>query len=94
MSDCGRGARGATGRLIRMVPSLKTMAISLYGLRRSLDGLRRDAQTVAHAVVDGNSADLTGAAVRSREHQVAADANAATLKRANDTLGSTIDILA
>ena len=70
-----------------------TLSTSLYGLRRSLDGLRRDAQTVAHAVVDGSTADLTGAMVRSAEQQRAAEANAAAMRRANQTLGSAIDIL-
>jgi hypothetical protein len=70
-----------------------SLATSLYGLRRSLDGLRREAQTVAHAVVDGATADLTGSAVRSAEQQRAAEANAAALRRANETLGSVIDIL-
>ncbi len=77
-----------------MVSSLQSMANSLYGLRRSLDGLRREAHTVAHAIVDGSTADLTGAEVRSREQQLAAQANAAALKRANEALGSTIDIRA
>jgi hypothetical protein len=77
-----------------MAMGIPTLATSLYGLRRSLDGLRREAQTVAHAVVDGSTADLTGAAVRSKAHQRAAEANAAALKRTNETLGSVIDILA
>lgn len=67
---------------------------SLYGLRRSLDGLRREAQTVAHATVEGSTADLTGAMVRSTVGHQAAEANAAALKRRNETLGSVIDILA
>lgn len=71
-----------------------TLSTSLYGLRRSLDGLRREAQTVAHGVVDGSTADLTGAMVRSAEQQRAAEANAAALKRTNQALGSIIDILA
>lgn len=71
-----------------------TLTTSLHGLRRSLDGLRREAQTVAHAVVDGATADLTGAAVRSAAHQRSAEANAAAMKRANETLGSVIDVLA
>ena len=77
-----------------MTTGLGTITTSLYGLRRSLDGLRREAQTVAHSVVDGSTADLTGAAVRSAEHRLAAEANAAALRRANETLGSVIDILA
>jgi hypothetical protein len=77
-----------------MNTGFSTLSTSLYGLRRSLDGLRREAQTVAHAVVDGSTADLTGAAVRSTEQQRAAEANAAALRRANETLGSVIDILA
>ena len=77
-----------------MVSGLPSLAVNLYGLRRSLDNLRREAQTVAHAVVDGSGADLTGAAVRSAENQRAAKANAAALKRVNETLGSVIDILA
>lgn len=75
-----------------MVSGLPSLAISLYGLRRSLDGLRREAQTVAAAVTDGATADLTGAAVRSEERQRAAEANAAAAKRVSETLGSTIDI--
>ena len=47
---------------------------------------------MAHSVVDGASADLTGAAVRSAEQQRAAEANAAALRRANSALGSVIDI--
>jgi hypothetical protein len=77
-----------------MNTGFSTLSTSLYGLRRSLDGLRREAQTVAHAVVDGSTADLTGAAVRSIEQQRAAEANAAALRRTNETLGSVIDILA
>ncbi len=76
-----------------MTTSLSTIATSLPGLRRSLDGLRREAQTVAHSVVDGSAADLTGVAVRSAEHQRAAATNAAALRRANETLGSLIDIM-
>ncbi len=75
-----------------MTSGIGTLATSLYGLRRSLDGLRREAQTVAHSVVDGAGADLTGAAVRSAEQQRAAEANAAALRRANSALGSVIDI--
>ena len=77
-----------------MISGLPSLSVSLYGLRRSLDGLRREAQTVAHAVVDGATADLTGAAVRSLEHQRTAEANAIALKRVNETLGSVIDVLA
>jgi hypothetical protein len=75
-----------------MVSGLPGLAISLYGLRRSLDGLRREAQTVATAITDGATADLTGAAVRSQQQQLATDANAAASRRVNETLGSTIDI--
>lgn len=75
-----------------MNTGFRTLSTSLYGLRRSLDGLRREAQTVAHAVVDGSTADLTGATVRSAGQQRAAEANAAALRRANETLGSLIDI--
>lgn len=75
-----------------MTTGFGTLATSLYGLRRSLDGLRREAQTVAHSVVDGATADLTGAAVRSAEQQRAAEANAAALRRTSETLGSVIDI--
>ncbi|MCC7258416.1 MAG: hypothetical protein IT486_08585 [Gammaproteobacteria bacterium] len=75
-----------------MTTGFGTLATSLYGLRRSLDGLRREAQTVAHSGVDGATADLTGAAVRSAEQQRAAEANAAALRRASETLGSVIDI--
>lgn len=75
-----------------MITGLPALATSLYGIRRSLEGLRREAQTVAHAVVDGATADLTGAAVRSAEQQRAAEANAAALRRSNETLGSVIDI--
>lgn len=70
-----------------------SLANNLYGLRRSLDGLRREAQTVAHAVVDGSTADLTGAAVRSAQERLAAEANAAAIKRVNETLGTVVDIL-
>lgn len=70
------------------------MANSLYGLRRSLDGLRREAQTVAHATVEGSTADLTGAMVRGTVERQAAEANAAALKRSSETLGTVIDILA
>jgi hypothetical protein len=70
-----------------------SLGTSLHGLRRSLEQLRREAQGVAHAIVDGATADLTGAAVRSLEQQRAAEANAAALRRASDTLGSVIDIL-
>jgi hypothetical protein len=76
-----------------MVSGLASLSVNLYGLRRSLEGLRREAQTVAHAVVDGATADLTGAMVRSRESQRAAEANAAALRRSSETLGSAIDIL-
>jgi hypothetical protein len=75
-----------------MVSGLPSLAINLYGLRRSLDGLRREAQTVASAVTDGATADLTGAAVRSHELRRAAEANAAAARRVNETLGSVIDI--
>ncbi len=71
-----------------------TVSANLYGLRRSLDGLRREAQTIAHSVVDGSTADLTGAMVRSTEHRHAAQANAAAIRRTNDALGSVIDVLA
>jgi hypothetical protein len=75
-----------------MIPELRTLANSLYGLKRSLEGLRREARTVAHAVADGNGADLTGTAVRSGQERRAAEANAAALRRSNDALGSRIDI--
>ncbi len=76
-----------------MDAGLASISSSLYGLRRSLDGLRREAQTVAHAVVDGSTADLTAAMVRSVEQRHAAEVNAASARRVNDTLGSVIDIL-
>lgn len=75
-----------------MISGLPSLAISLYGLRKSVEGLRREAQTVAHAVADGATADLNEAAVRSEEQQKAAEANAAAVRRVNETLGSTIDI--
>ena len=77
-----------------MTTGFPTLATNLYGLRRSLDGLRREAQTTAHAIVDGATADLTGAAVRSMEQHRAAQANAAALRRVSGTRGSVIDILA
>lgn len=70
------------------------MVNSFYGLRRSLDGLRREAQSVAQATAEGSTADLTGAMVRSTAEHQAAEANATALKRSNETLGSVIDILA
>jgi flagellar basal body rod protein FlgG len=76
-----------------MDAGFSSVSSSLYGLRRSLDGLRREAQTVAHSVVDGATADLTGAMVRSIEHQRAAEANAAAIRRTNQAMGSVIDIL-
>jgi flagellar basal body rod protein FlgG len=76
-----------------MDAGFSSVSSSLYGLRRSLDGLRREAQTVAHSVVDGATADLTGAMVRSIEHQRAAEANAAAIRRTNQAVGSVIDIL-
>jgi hypothetical protein len=76
-----------------MDAGLASISASHYGLRRSLDGLRREAQTVAHAVVEGSTADLTAAMVRNVEHRQAAEANAAAARRANETLGSVIDIL-
>lgn len=75
-----------------MLSGVPSLAISLYGLRRSLEGIRREAQSVAHAVTDGATADLNEAAVRSEEQQKAAEANAAAARRVNETLGSTIDI--
>lgn len=80
-------------RVTLMDAGLASISSNLYGLRRSLDGLRREAQTVAHAVVDGSTADLTAAMVRSVEHRHAAEANAAAIRRSNEALGSVIDIL-
>jgi flagellar basal body rod protein FlgG len=62
-------------------------------MRRAVDDMRREAQTVAHATVAGANADLTGAMVRSLEHQRAAEASAAMLRCADQALGSVIDIL-
>jgi hypothetical protein len=55
--------------------------------------MRREAQTVAHGLVDGSGADLTGAMVRSLERQRTAEASNSILRHADRTLGSTIDIL-
>jgi hypothetical protein len=63
------------------------------GLRRAVDDIRREAQTVAHGLVDGSGADLTGAMVRSLERQRATEASASVLRHVDRTLGSTIDIL-
>ncbi len=76
-----------------MNTAFATVSTSLCGLRRSLVNMRRETQTVAHAVVEGATADLTGAAVRSTEQKRAAEANAAALRRANEALGSVVDIL-
>jgi predicted regulator of Ras-like GTPase activity (Roadblock/LC7/MglB family) len=71
-----------------------TYSIGMAGMRRSLDNLRREAKTVAHAVVDGNTADLAGAMARSQDEQRIAAANAEALRRADKARGSVIDILA
>ena len=76
-----------------MISALSSYATAAQGMRRAVDNIRRDAQTVAHGVVPGSTADLTGAMVRSIEQQCAAEASAATLRQADRALGSVIDIL-
>ncbi len=76
-----------------MDAGFSAMSSSLYGLRRSLDALRREAHTVARGVVDGAGADLTGALVRSTAQKQAAEANAAALRRNDQRLGSRLDVL-
>ncbi|GIK34753.1 MAG: hypothetical protein AMXMBFR45_09830 [Gammaproteobacteria bacterium] len=71
-----------------------TYSIGMAGMRRSLAELRQQARTVAHATVDGAAADLNGAMVRSRQAELAAEANANAVKRADQARGSVIDLLA
>jgi hypothetical protein len=73
---------------------IATYSIGMAGMRRSLDNLRREAKTVAHATVDGATADLTGAMARSQDEQRIAEANAEAIKRADKARGSVIDVLA
>ncbi|CAG0941594.1 hypothetical protein GPROT2_01383 [Gammaproteobacteria bacterium] len=71
-----------------------TYSIGMAGMRRSLADLRQQARTVAHAAVDGGAADLGGALVRSRQAEMAAEANANAVKRADQARGTVIDLLA
>jgi hypothetical protein len=64
------------------------------GIQRGLDGLRREAQSIARANVDGAPQDLAGAMVRSIEQKALAEANAVALRRAHRAMGALIDILA
>jgi flagellar basal body rod protein FlgG len=76
-----------------MISALSSYATAAQGTRRAVDTIRREAQTVAHGVVGGSTADLTGAMVRSLEQQRAFEASAAVLRQADRALGNTIDIL-
>lgn len=75
-----------------MICGLSMYASTSQGMRRTVEEMRREAQTVAHAAVESAGTDLTGAMVRSLEHQRAADVSATMLRRADQALGSIIDI--
>jgi hypothetical protein len=77
-----------------MDAGFSTLSTSQMGIQRGLDGLRREAQSIAHSNVDGAPEDLAGAMVRSIEQKALAEANAVALRRANRAMGSVIDILA
>jgi hypothetical protein len=76
-----------------VIGGLSIYASASQGMRRAMDGIRREAQTVAHGIADGSTADLTGAMARSLGHQRAAEDSAAALRCTDRTLGSSIDIL-
>ena len=77
-----------------MDSGFSTLSNGLMGIQRGLDGLAREARTIAHASVDGSPEDLTGAMVRSVEQKLQVEANAAAVRRASDANGKMIDILA
>jgi flagellar basal body rod protein FlgG len=76
-----------------MINALSSYATAAQGMRRAVDNIRREAQTVARGVMAGSTADLTGAMARSLEQQRALEASAAALRRTDEARGSVIDIL-
>ena len=76
-----------------MINALSSYATAAQGMRRAVDHIRREAQTVAQGIVAGSTTDLTGAMVRSMEQQRALEASAAVLRRTDEARGSVIDIL-
>lgn len=76
-----------------MQTGLSTLYSGLAGVRRNVAALQREARNIAHAVADGPAADLTGAMVRSIEYRQAAQASATVIRRADQSLGSFINIL-
>lgn len=76
-----------------MISALSSYATAAQGMRRAVDNIRREAQTVAHGVVAGSGSDLSRAMARSLEQQRAVEASAGALRRADQARGSLIDIL-
>ena len=78
-------------KVVTMLHSVNHSAIQ--GIRKGMDDLARDAQTVAHAnVVDGNTTqDLTGALVNTTLTEAQIEAAVEVLKAADETLGFLLD---
>lgn len=71
-----------------------SIPVALQGIRTNLNGLADVSQQVASASVDGaDASDYAVEAVKAMEYRNGVDASAAALKRANETLGSVLDVL-
>ena len=66
------------------------------GINRGLDGLARNAQTIAHANVEPESftSDVTGALVDNLEQKLLVQLNARMMSAADETLGTILDVKA
>jgi len=72
-----------------------TVPVALAGIHENLRGLGEVSERVAHASVDGATAtNYATTAVNAIEYRNGVDASAAALKRANEALGTLLDILA
>lgn len=68
--------------------------IAVQGIHRATQGLERSAGAIARAGRNGSTEDMTRALVELKQHEQAAKANMKTLKAADRTLGTLLDVKA
>ena len=75
--------------------NLSALSAGLRGIQRGMKGLQQEAQNVAQATADGSApVELAESLVNTLQHQRGIQASAKVIQRADETLGSLIDMLA
>ena len=71
------------------------MSAGMRGIQRGMEGLQQEAQKIARTTIDGSEpVELAESLVKTLEHQQGIEASAKVIQRADETLGSVIDMLA